>query len=572
MELPKCVNVKCNKYALYNNPGSAIKLYCKDHKTEGMIDLTVKRCEQCKLNASYNYPGESEKRLCYVHKLPDMVMINTNKCEECNKIPRFGYTYKKTHCAEHKKPGMVNLTIAHCARSGCNKSPCFNFAEESKAIYCAIHKLPMMVDIKNNKCEECGVTAGYNYPGYKKGRFCAKHKFPTMVSIKFVKCVECNNQAHYAMPPDDNGKRNNKRPTHCINHKLPGMINKETIKQQCREPNCKKKASYNYITESEYLYCAEHKLPGMLDINNKRCKFKGCLRRPTFANKGQKKRLYCESHKLPGMVNVNAGACIHASCELIASFDYPKTKRPRYCATHALPYMERIHKYKPEKHDERNYTVTIERIKDDIHEICQLDSIRLYNYLISSYETKNTKFIIYHTKDEPKKELVDPFAMYPLIEEDNETIISISDQVFGTKLGAKLDAEFGTKLGAKLGAKLGISNNQQDYIEPWNGIIKVVVYIDNIDAVYMTKRDLVGNYRESEISEDILLDATKCHSQDIVITINMGSNKKRCPRYSTTDSKLYKLYQKINDQLGLILTKYNIFGLDEKREIIRMNY
>lgn len=534
----KCVNVKCNKYAVYNNPGSSTKLYCNDHKMKGMINLNMKKCEEpgCKQKASYNALGEKTKKYCNKHKLDGMVIIKTNLCLDCNKVARFGSDNKKVYCGEHKKPGMKNLTVPRCIHSKCDKYPNFNFANEKKPIYCAMHRLPMMVDIRTRKCENCNTIAGYNYPGIKQGRFCIKHKLPDMIPTKFIKCAECNNQAFYSQPIKNDSGIKYPKPTHCIEHKLPGMVNKNNVKQHCIQEGCRTVAGYGYLNEGKCLYCAEHKLKSMINLSNKRCKSAGCLKRPTFGYEAQGKRIYCELHKLPNMINVNIIKCIVADCNFGASFNYPGQKKPIYCATHSLCDMINLAYRPPKLYDSNNYKITILKYNGSIlSNKMELDSVRLYNYLISQYENKHNKFVIYHMSHEYKKDIVDPFLMYPLENTmliEDKPVKSVSEMLFGP-----------------------IKKNQEDieYIEPWDGITKVVIYLDTQDFVYRSKKDVtLSKHKKEDISPEIADNISKYHMHDVPIVLNIGNTKQKVSNHKFFESYFHKLALIINTELGLI--------------------
>lgn len=567
----KCINLKCNKYAVYNNPGSTVKLYCKDHKVRGMIDISIKKCEyeKCRQNASYNIPSEKTKKYCYKHKLEGMVIIKTNLCAECNKLARFGYTNKKTHCGEHKKDGMLNLSVSKCAYSRCTKSPSFNYASEKKATHCAVHKLPTMIDIRNNKCEKCSTIAFYNYAGMKKGRFCSKHKLPDMISIKFIKCAECDNQAYYLLP-EDIGKT---KIMYCIDHKLPTMVNKYLVGQICNYEGCETKASCNYTTEHKYLYCSKHKLKGMIDITNKRCKYRGCPKRPTFGYADQHKRLYCEAHKLPNMENVNIAVCESDGCKLSASFACRGEKKPRFCARHAPDTAVSIQRYTPTVYDYNNYKINVLKFKDDFVEFSQFDSARLYNYLATSYENNNNKFIIYHnTSYEPPKKVAridDPIrddclliGGYSIFEEEDD---SLPKEPITQKTWDKIKDEQLRKWGLTTDV-MSKSVNPDDL----ENVIKIVIFIDNKEVTYKNKKDIYGKHISEEISEYLLEDIEKYRKNNIVIAANTGYSK-RCQskRITFLATKIYKLTSAINVQLGLI-SSGNIDW--ETNKVIKLGY
>jgi hypothetical protein len=74
---------------------------------------------------------------------------------------------------------------AKCTHEGCNKSPTFNYENETKAKYCSEHKKDGMVNVKSKRCEleGCNSIPTFNIKGGKP-QFCVKHKTTEMVNLK----------------------------------------------------------------------------------------------------------------------------------------------------------------------------------------------------------------------------------------------------------------------------------------------------------------------------------------------------------------------------------------------------
>ena len=57
--MPKyCMHENCTQSPSYNIPTLKTPIYCKEHKSDDMIDVKSKRCiyENCTKNPSYNIP------------------------------------------------------------------------------------------------------------------------------------------------------------------------------------------------------------------------------------------------------------------------------------------------------------------------------------------------------------------------------------------------------------------------------------------------------------------------------------------------------------------------------------
>jgi len=115
---------------------------------------------------------------------------------------------------------------------------------------------------------------------------------------------------------------------------------KNTVKQGCRQQNCKiKYPVFNYYGESKGLYCSTHKLERMIDVKSPKCKQNDCNKRPTFNYNRESKGLYCSTHKLEEMINVKRPKCKHDGCNRCPSFNYKNKSKGLYCLNHKLEDM-----------------------------------------------------------------------------------------------------------------------------------------------------------------------------------------------------------------------------------------
>ena len=136
-----CIHDNCNKEAIYNFWGMEPK-YCIDHKKDYYVNIyknpVSKICNHhnCNKTAIYNFWG-MKPRYCFDHK--DKLHVN---------IPK-----KHKLCYKHY--------ISHSPKTICPK--------------CKIKKSP--------KCDECNITASYNFPKLRPLK-CLKHRKKGMVNIK----------------------------------------------------------------------------------------------------------------------------------------------------------------------------------------------------------------------------------------------------------------------------------------------------------------------------------------------------------------------------------------------------
>ena len=136
-----CIHDNCNKEAIYNFWGMEPK-YCIDHKKDYYVNIyknpVSKICDynNCNKSAIYNFWG-MRPRYCFDHK--DKLHVN---------IPK-----KHKLCYKHY--------ISHSPKTICPK--------------CKIKK--------STKCDECNITASYNFPKSRPLK-CLKHRKKGMVNIK----------------------------------------------------------------------------------------------------------------------------------------------------------------------------------------------------------------------------------------------------------------------------------------------------------------------------------------------------------------------------------------------------
>ena len=136
-----CIHDNCNKEAIYNFWGMEPK-YCIDHKKDYYVNIyrnpVSKFCDynNCEKTAIYNFWG-MKPRYCFDHK--DKLHVN---------IPK-----KHKLCYKHY--------ISHSPKTICPK--------------CKVKK--------STKCDECNITASYNFPKLRPLK-CLKHRKKGMVNIK----------------------------------------------------------------------------------------------------------------------------------------------------------------------------------------------------------------------------------------------------------------------------------------------------------------------------------------------------------------------------------------------------
>ena len=77
-----CKENGCKIYACFNFVNEKKKLYCSQHKLDGMVNVRDKTCIylDCKVIPGFNLEGESKALYCSSHKLDGMVDVKHKTC------------------------------------------------------------------------------------------------------------------------------------------------------------------------------------------------------------------------------------------------------------------------------------------------------------------------------------------------------------------------------------------------------------------------------------------------------------------------------------------------------------
>lgn len=199
--------------------------------------------------------------------------------------------------------------MGYCKVKDCKKYGIFGLGSDK--FYCKEHKSPDMVDLRNKKCEYVGCSKNplFNYKGLSK-RFCNEHKLDGMVNVVHRYCIVegCLKQSSYNIKGS--------YADYCLDHKTDEM-ELVVYKNKCKYPDCNIRASYNYPSKINCLYCTEHKLDGMVS-KSKKCEAEGCLVSSNYNIEGETFGRFCATHKLPDMIEVASAELRHCKLALLA--------------------------------------------------------------------------------------------------------------------------------------------------------------------------------------------------------------------------------------------------------------
>lgn len=301
-----CIAADCPKKATYNFREGQRRLFCLDHKQEGMVNVNSVKCTTCKEKpARFN----SKAMYCRLHRGEDMVDCLEKLCDppECWRQGTFAFNRfdKKVVCKEHRQEGMkdVKNVTRVCEFTGCEKQANYNFSDTKRAVRCKEHKELGMVDKYHDCCvhEDCFSRSVYNYENEVKGTYCVKHKKDGMMDV---------------------------------------------VSDKCQHEECNKQACFNFAGQFNRTYCDRHKLDGMVDVKNRNCKVDGgCIGQAMYGFIGEK-ACRCRLHSEKGMMKYPNRRCDQSSCKNSAQYGFEGCF-PVYCEIH---------------HDDEQYVNLVEQV------------------------------------------------------------------------------------------------------------------------------------------------------------------------------------------------------------------
>ena len=375
----KCRQRGCTKTPSFGVAGTKKREVCREHATEGMVDLIKKKCihHDCTKIPSFGVEGTKKVEFCRGHAKEGMTDLRSRKkCahHDCTKQPSFGVegTKNMEFCREHTKEGMVYLRNKTCVHHGCAKRPSHGLAGTKKVEFCSDHANEGMVDLRTKKCahHDCNKCAWLGVAGTKKREFCRQHAKDGMVNTNSKKCAHkgCSKQPSFGVAGTKKvefcrehaknemidliskkcshqgcdkgpsfGAAGTKKREFCRDHAKNGMVNIHTRK--CAHQSCNKQPSYGEVGAKKAEFCRMHAGDEMVDLISKKCSHQGCNKVPSFGVVGTKKREFCKEHAKDGMINLNHKKCTHRGCSEVASHGVAGTKKVESCREHASAGM-----------------------------------------------------------------------------------------------------------------------------------------------------------------------------------------------------------------------------------------
>ena len=207
--MTKCKDPNCTgvyKYAIYGFTTDNKAIRCKACKTNNMINVKSKMCEDCSTRPSYGYEHDNVPIKCYKHRTNDMVNVVNKICEyqNCKRQASCGYPNSiATHCEICMIDGMIllhNKESKKCDIEGCNNYKSYGYITDLIKRRCfECSKNTDMIDLSSKKCDICQIK----YPIFgcsndTKPNRCGDCREKDMIDIKCLKCQYPNCTKKYA--------------------------------------------------------------------------------------------------------------------------------------------------------------------------------------------------------------------------------------------------------------------------------------------------------------------------------------------------------------------------------------
>lgn len=192
-----CENLACDKRANFGVAGTKTVKYCFKHKDPGMINIFGLKCAEagCPLWPTYNLPNLKPK-YCGTHKTDDMVAVgNSNlNCIVCHETrANFNTPGEKRplYCKTCATSTMVDVKHNMCKDPGCTGSVRASYGLPGKPpTHCATHRKTGMLNSPNAKCQNCKEQAIYGDTALKPVR-CETHKALGDLNLVERPCISC---------------------------------------------------------------------------------------------------------------------------------------------------------------------------------------------------------------------------------------------------------------------------------------------------------------------------------------------------------------------------------------------
>ena len=189
---PTCREPGCGQIAGYGLPGFAAA-WCRKHMKKGMCShrerlahppLYVRRCktpqarqcehDMCYRKAQFGYRGETVGRWCKLHKKEGMLNLSVKRCEVegCEKFPSWGFEGQQVkRCRSHAEEGMTDRK-KRC--TSCPKIATFGMIGGEGPQWCKTHA---PAGSRNGGTPRCSVESCNKFAGRKsEGRLCREHQ------------------------------------------------------------------------------------------------------------------------------------------------------------------------------------------------------------------------------------------------------------------------------------------------------------------------------------------------------------------------------------------------------------
>jgi hypothetical protein len=272
----RCMFTGCNKFAEYKYINDTFASLCRFHKTEDMVPKEYHQCSYsgCNRKGFYYYSSNTRRKFCSLHREQNMISSKTRLCEEDGCLRNATYNYEwedfPMFCYIHKQDDMVNKIYPRCSQGGCKRIAIYRNANDVKPSLCSVHKRDGMINVQEVRCQayvrRCSQpqTESYAYPlflvAYKTDTEISSNRARNNIGISCDIRMNCmQNMANAADTADIADTADTADPA----DETAGIADED---QEHKVQRCTNPALYNYPGRRKAIYCEEHKKQGMIPV------------------------------------------------------------------------------------------------------------------------------------------------------------------------------------------------------------------------------------------------------------------------------------------------------------------
>ncbi|CAN0456219.1 unnamed protein product, partial [Laminaria digitata] len=192
----RCAKTGCKRQPSWARSQGDRAVFCKEHKEDGMVDTRHKTCLHPGNANTITTTTTTPTPNTTPTPITTTPTTTTPTTATTTTTPPTATTTIDTtpadpgparYCAAHAPKGSINVAASRCRHPRCSVQPTFGRAGGGEpAAYCARHCKKGMVDVKNPRCiaRGCMSQPSCGMKGDPRPTFCLRHAAPSMVNVR----------------------------------------------------------------------------------------------------------------------------------------------------------------------------------------------------------------------------------------------------------------------------------------------------------------------------------------------------------------------------------------------------